>query len=243
MSRKAFTLIELLVTITVIAVLIAILLPTLSHARSVSRRTVCASNLRQLGIASLEYLDYNDSYYWPYFTDQASPVKGRLWWFGFELNGPGPTGTTNRPLDKTLSPIASYTANLAASLQCPDFPYTDALFFQKFNQRAASYGYNNNFLSPTGKPTAKRQPDPIPSTVFLFADGIQFDFGPTFNEAAYIQKNNGGYAHFRHRQSGQWITQLVYLDAHVDSRPPPPPNPPPRGRPPPPHHTCPPKNW
>src|SRR6476619_3952052 len=89
MNRRAFTLIELLVTSSVIAVLIVILLPALSHARAVSRRTVCASNLRQLGTAAHEYLDYNDSYYWPYFTDQITPAKGRLWWFGFELNGPG----------------------------------------------------------------------------------------------------------------------------------------------------------
>src|SRR5947208_10559422 len=94
--RPAFTLVELLVVIGIIALLISILLPSLSKAREAAKAVKCASNLRQVALGILSYANDNRGRLPPSVVNPGDQIYPKGWCWANELVADGyvqaPTG-------------------------------------------------------------------------------------------------------------------------------------------------------
>ncbi|MGQ9574790.1 MAG: DUF1559 family PulG-like putative transporter [Thermoguttaceae bacterium] len=129
--RAAFTLVELLVVIAIIGILVALLLPAVQAAREAARRTQCANNLRQLGLAMHQYHGALKSFPPGFMAiDHLGQVSGGWAWGVFLMPyiEQSPLQDILSPTKYTLSQVISDPALLPmlqmqlAVFKCPSSP-------------------------------------------------------------------------------------------------------------------------
>jgi len=126
-KRRGFTLIELLVVIAIIAILAAILFPVFAKAREKARQSSCMSNLKQIGLGLIQYIqDY----------DETTPAA----WYVSNANVTGSW--------KWADAISPYVKSTQV-FQCPSnstkVVYEAAFVPPVMNSGTYSYGANTNY--------------------------------------------------------------------------------------------------
>jgi len=231
MKRKGFTLIELLVVIAIIAILAAILFPVFAKAREKARQVSCASNLKQLGLATLQYVQDNDET-WP-VAQYGLPNGDTQYWFGA---GNGATFDLSKGL---LQPYMKSTQ----VQKCAS--WTGKPKYGNGN----GYGYNWCFIGshlinddgssvadaydnwPNLPPPATDSALAHPASTVAFADAGYYD-GTQMVETVYIDPPSQWYngnptVHFRHVDSTfavnastgaatyRGLANMMFCDGHV----------------------------
>jgi prepilin-type processing-associated H-X9-DG protein/prepilin-type N-terminal cleavage/methylation domain-containing protein len=153
--HRAFTLVEMLVVIAIIVVLAGLVLSAVGAARASAASAQCQSNLKQLGLAIVQYRDVNGSYpqyraEYPPITNAYGVVRPRWQWImasfmgGWAQNpdailaaGTADTTYTNVPLDNKLLTCPAMQSGTASQLNSNDI----------FSIRNGSYGYNFGYLA------------------------------------------------------------------------------------------------
>ena len=157
MKRRGFTLIELLVVVAVIALLVAILLPSLALARERAKATVCLSNLRQLTTAAFNYTGAYEGLF-PLARDNAAD-----WDFAVTTNAAGNTVLAPGILWQGPTPLKIQ--------QCPSYTGRSATVSDPYT----GYNYNTSFVGKGVGETVER-PARLselahPASTALFGDG------------------------------------------------------------------------
>jgi len=111
MKRKGFTLIELLVVIAIIAILAAILFPVFAQAREKARAITCESNMKQLGLAVLMYVQDSDENFPQGYHGESSAACGNF--------GSGWCPAATGAPEHWVAMVAPYTKSFGI-FGCPD---------------------------------------------------------------------------------------------------------------------------
>lgn len=217
-SQQAFTLIELLVVISIIVLLLAILMPSLSAAREAAKQTKCLSNVKSMGVGSQMYFhDYKDFIYPHRWTGSGLMYWSSIMW--------AYTGGSSYVWNLPPHPEGGYVEALGTAFRCP----SDDVLRPAYAVKNISYSvgwYVNIDMHTTGTPAANMGGKPrlrrVPEFIRPSSVGMIGDWDPRVDSTAGWQGLTSPSRRYlslpmwtRHGQ-GETIN-YVYLDGHANT--------------------------
>jgi prepilin-type N-terminal cleavage/methylation domain-containing protein len=171
--QSGFTLIELLVVIAIIAILAAILFPVFARARENARRASCMSNVKQMGLGVMMYVQDYDEKYPPSYISPAP--------------GPSPDGQGSSVWSTSLwvwqQLIYPYTKS-SQIYRCPSSSYTGSALF------VGNYGANS--LMFPASPISMATVSSSASTYMIFDSGY-YSLGPNVSYGSVLHPAGQNY--------------------------------------------------
>jgi prepilin-type N-terminal cleavage/methylation domain-containing protein len=180
MRHRAFTLVEVLVVTALVGTLVGLMLPALARARDAARSAVCASNVRQLGLAWTVYAgDYKGLAMPLAYTDARDTGGGDgIYWWGADGSQSGEVNHARGLLTPYLDTSPRESGPYACPAQRPGtYAHQGAT-----GAPTSTYGYNGYYLSPAYTPgwssDIGHRPHPRlsaiadPSNLLVFADTL-----------------------------------------------------------------------
>jgi prepilin-type N-terminal cleavage/methylation domain-containing protein len=220
MSR-GFTIVELLVVVAILALLLAMFLPSLAASRASARQVSCAANARELVRANLMYGEGHNQ--------NLAPGAAR-----FDQNlhrWHGSRSQLSAPFEPQGGALTPFLASGASIRRCPEFQDPA----DGFEAGAGGYGYNNDYVGvrwvglPSGRWSLLTDQSGIamtkilqPVETLMFADSafvsglglIEYSFAHARFQPANARVRWDPSIHFRHHDQAV----VAWSDGHVDLR-------------------------